>query len=364
MQKFRILSQKPLGQVLLATLLFCFVFLALFVGLYKTGIAYIGKEHARRSTNLTALTGGAVYANGLQLVRESNGILAFLVGIDLLRDGTAAALAVEGGPPAMVEAALTADKVNLRTSFQGFQNVSLGVDTPGIYPLLIEGQAVATASENQLNSLPAYAYNYETATVADVGIPNMALRFRTAAELLPETKEKQYSLAHNGVRHYFSSEEVESAHNPRYPKQMRVKKDSGSEFAGWWVRKEKNGTDEGDTGELSTLGPQDFINSLRDFLKQFKFDVTDRDDPPCHTFALFSAMNAKLGESDKNFYQAGEVRVDSFGLAAWDIAFPINVYMEKVDLGSFPVIRDALQKLNNLPVIDQLLKTSDILNGL
>lgn len=156
MKELRTLSQKPLGQVLLATLLFCFIFLALFVGLYKSGIAYIGKERARRSTNLTALTAGAVYANGLQMVRESNFLLMFLVSADLYKDGLAAAAAAEGGPPAMVAAALAADKVNSRTPFQKFQSIFFGIDTPpGAYPLLIEGQASPPPTKtNFLSSQP------------------------------------------------------------------------------------------------------------------------------------------------------------------------------------------------------------------
>src|SRR5579859_7596646 len=123
MRKLRAFTQKPLGQVLLATLLFCFIFLVLFAGLYKAGTAYIVKERARRSTTLTALTGGAVYANGLQLVRKSNDLLMLFVGVDLFKAGFAAAAVFAGGPLAMVEAAKAADKLNARTAVQEFQNL-------------------------------------------------------------------------------------------------------------------------------------------------------------------------------------------------------------------------------------------------
>jgi hypothetical protein len=364
MLKLLSFSQKPLGQVLLATLLFCFIFLALFVGLYKSGTAYIIKEHARRSTNLTAFTGGAVYANGLKLVRVSNGALIILVGADLLKAGLAAAAAVEGGPPAMLAAAYEADKVNARTAFQKFQNIFFGVNNPGIYPLLIEAQALATASENQLSFLPAYAYNYETASAEDVVIPNLALRFRTASELLPEPQKDIYSLMHNGVQHYFSSDEVEPANNPRNPKQMRVKRDSDSDYAGWWVKKEENGVESGQNGNLSKLGSPDVIKALKSFLENFKFDVTDRDDPPCHTFSLLSRMGGPPEVENRGFYQMGEVRLDSNGLAIWDLFNPIDIYAEKVDIMSFPVVRDVVDKLGNEPVVNQILTSSDILNGL
>ena len=357
--------QKPLGQILLATLLFTFIFTVLFVGLYKAGVAYVLKERARRATTLTALTGGSVYANGLQLVRDSNRLLMVCVDVDLFKDGLAAAAASPGGPPAMVSAAYGADKMNSRTAFQKFQDLFFGVDSPGVYPLLIESQALAAANENQLKFLPIYAYNYETATTTDVAIPNLALRFRTASELLPDVQKGSYSLLHKGERLYFSSEEIESAGNPKHPHQMRVKKGSNSEFAGWWVRKEKGGLNSG-KGEssLTKLGPRDLIKQLKGFLDHFKFDVTDRDDPPCHTFTLLSDMSGKIGREEKSFYQAGEVRVETDGLTAWDIGHSFDIYSQKVDIETFPVLKGALQKLKNVPVIDQLLKSSDLLSGI
>lgn len=365
MKHLRRFSQTPCGQVLLATLLFCFIFLALFVGLYKAGSVYIAKEQARRSTNLTALSAGSVYANGLQLVRDSNVLLMVLVVIDLKWDGAAAAAAIEGGPPAMMAAAYAADKVNRRTPFQKFQDVFFGVDGPGAYPWLIEGQATATGSENRLSFLPAYAYNYETATISNVTLPNMALRFRTAADLLPEPQKGLYSLLHEGERHYFSSDEVEPANNPRHPSQMRVKKGSNSPFAAWWVKKEKSGGEKGDTGGVLTkYVPEDLLNSLRKFLSDFKFDVTDRDDPPCHTFTLLSVRSGNVGKEEKNFYQTGEVRVETWGLAAWDVYNPYSIYLDKVDIAAFPAVRNMLQKIGSTPMSNQILASSDILNGL
>lgn len=365
MRNLRSFSQKPLGQSLLATLLFCFIFLALFVGLFKAGSAYVVKERARRATNLTALTGGSVYANGLELVRESNWVLSFAVAFDIGKAGLAAAAAFEGGPAAMLEAAYLADKGNSRTVVQKFQNIFLGVDIPGIYPFLIEAQALASATDNHLSFIPAYAYNYETATSMDVIVPNLALRFRTASEFLPNLEKAMYSLEHNGVRYYFSSDKVEPAHNPRNPNQMRVKKDSGSEFAGWWVKKEKNGVDSGNgSSVLSKYVPTSILRALKKFLDDFKFDVTDRDDPPCHTFTLISKMPGEIVSGDKNFYQASEVRVETDGLAAWDIGKPYDIYLQKVDLASLPGVRDVLNKLGSVPVIGQIMKSSDIINGL
>src|ERR1700679_1091414 len=75
--------KNPEGQVLLATLFFCFIFAVLFAGLYKSGLVYSLKERSNRSSELTALSAGAVYANGMQLVRLTNLILVAYAMIDL-----------------------------------------------------------------------------------------------------------------------------------------------------------------------------------------------------------------------------------------------------------------------------------------
>src|SRR5665213_2684375 len=88
-------TKNPSGQVLLATLLFCFIFVPLFVGLYKSGMLYNAKEQAIRASNLTAFSAGAVYANGLQLVRLTNVALLLAAAIDIL--AIAAVLEITGG---------------------------------------------------------------------------------------------------------------------------------------------------------------------------------------------------------------------------------------------------------------------------
>ncbi|HET9870157.1 MAG TPA: hypothetical protein VFR02_06665, partial [bacterium] len=50
----------PRGQVLLATLLFCFIFTVLFAGLFRSGLLYGLKERSVRACDLTALSSGAV----------------------------------------------------------------------------------------------------------------------------------------------------------------------------------------------------------------------------------------------------------------------------------------------------------------
>lgn len=121
-----LIRESPAGQALLATLLFCFIFVVLFAGLYKAGLSYIQKERALRGTDLTALSVGAVYANGLQLVRYSNVALMASVIADVVT-----IVASEG-------------KIdpNLRGTVQTLQKYIFGInnngDSPGIgtYPFL------------------------------------------------------------------------------------------------------------------------------------------------------------------------------------------------------------------------------------
>jgi hypothetical protein len=369
MTKSRNFNQNPLGQVLLATLLFCFIFIALFAGLYKAGTAYILKERSRRATNLTALTGGAVYANGLQLVREANLVIMAYAIKDAAELAKKCAEDLEASPLGLIKLAydLAKGDPNSRGEVQDIFDRAFGVDETGVYPLLIEGQAIATANENGLSVIPLYAYNYETATsAADIGVPNMALRFRYADEFLPEEEKSTYSLMHEGTRHYFSAGQVEPAGNPRSPSQMRVKDDSASDFAGWWVRKESSGNNDDGAGHnpVSFLSPFSDIKIVKDYLHKFKLDITDRDDPPCHTFSLLGMMNGRIGGEDKRFFQAGEVRVETDGLAGWDLNHPYDVYLTKVDIGAFPVLRDGLQMLNQVPGLGPILKSSDLLNGI
>ena len=363
-EKYQRFLRRPLGQVLLATLLFCFIFTALFVGLYKAGTSYLLKEKTRRAVNLTALTGGAVYANGLEMVRFSNGILMVLAGIDMWKAGMAAAPLVET-PPAALAAAYQADKINARAPFQNFQDKFFGVESPGVYPLLIGAQTASTGVGNQLSFLPLYAYNYETSGVRDMLVPNMALRFRRASDFLPDLQKGLYSLRHDGVKFIFPADQVEPAHNPRYPHQMRVKKNGSSypQFAGWWVKKESDGVTTGGQNPLSKLSPP-LLDVLRDFLRNFKLDVTDRDDPPCHTLALLGSLKGDIGGTERSFYQFGEVRVDSDGLGAENFRHPFDVYLQKVDLDSFPILRNVLGGSTQIPGMDQILKNSGWMRGL
>jgi hypothetical protein len=143
---------------------------------------------------------------------------------------------------------------------------------------------------------------------------------------------------------------------------MRVKKSAASAFAGWWVRTEKNGAERGGESRfLSRIAPLGALKLLRHYLAELQLDVTDRDDPPCHTFGLLGVFSGGL---KRNFYQAGESRIEPDGLAAWDLRNPIQVGLVKVDPETLPLLRQTLAPLAKIPVLDSILKSSDLLNGL
>jgi hypothetical protein len=346
MKPFGHFCRKPLGQVLLATLFFCFIFVMFFAGLYKAGTAYLLKEKSQVATDMTALTAGAVYANGLQQVRYANAMLMVLAAIDAAKAAAAMAPFLELPPPAnagAIGAAKLADAQNLRRPFQNCLKVIFGIEEPlpGVYPILIEGQAIGTGGENGLALTPFYLYNHETAgNAAGALLPNMALRFRRGSELVPLPAQDIYSLLHDGERHYFSSEQVEPAHNPRFPRQMRVKKSFSRRFGGMWVRREKNVTE---GGSLKSPFTESMLRAAKEFLDQFKLDVVDRDDPPCHTFALLGILKGRVGGGQKDFYQTAEVRVIADGLAGWDSLKPIDVTKEPLDLEELPMLPPILK---------------------
>src|SRR5581483_3685992 len=153
MQKLTQFSRTPCGQVFLATLLFCFMFATLICGLYKAGAAYILKERSRRATNLTALTAGAVYANGLQLVREANLMIMAAAAFDILviSEEIAGEIALlPESAPLLIETAEKGDP-NTRGLLQDTFAWIFGIERPGVFPALIVGQSVATANENNLS---------------------------------------------------------------------------------------------------------------------------------------------------------------------------------------------------------------------
>ncbi len=327
-------TKNPSGQVLLATLLFCFIFVALFVGLYKSGLLYNAKEQAVRSSNLTALSAGAVYANGLQIVRLTNVVLLLAAAIDIL--AIAAALEITGGfslilPPQFKD-------LNTRKLVQDVQSVLFGINQPiGIYPLLISDETISVASQNGLKSTfsssnplswslpippsPILIFNVTTLGpgLAHAIIPNMALKFRTAnffLNTLPKPKKTySYTSGKSGNVHTFNSDQVEPAPNSQNEGQMRVKKGSGLEGEGYFV------TEQVSAG-LSKLNA---VINLANLLAGLQLDVTDRDIPAVHNIFVYASYPTSIKDTQNNnteIQTLSQVNVSGTGLAAWNVNDP------------------------------------------
>ena len=327
-------TKNPSGQVLLATLLFCFIFVALFIGLYKSGMLYNAKERAIRASNLTALSAGAVYANGLQLVRLTNVALLLAAAVDIL--AIAAVLEVTGGLSLIIPSQFK--DLNTRKLVQDIQSVLFGINQPiGIYPLLISDETISVASQNGLKSTfpslnplswslpippsPILIFNVTTLGpgLAQAIVPNMALKFRTAnffLDTLPKpNKIYSYKNGKNGKVYTFNSDQVELAPNSQNEGQMRVKKGVGLEGEGYFV------TEQVSAG-LSKLNA---VINLANLLAGLQLDVTDRDIPAVHNIFVYASYPTSIKDTQNNnaeIQTLSQVNLSGTGLAAWNVNDP------------------------------------------
>jgi len=342
-------SNAPCGQVLLATLLFCFIFSAVFLGLFQAGMAYSQKERTRRACDLTLLSAGSVYANGLQWVRYSNVLLMLSVAGDLAMMGMAIAPFIPGFPLTVPEAMVAAKQADphTRRKVQLVQSHLFGIPLPdprrkdrvprplGIYPTWMEWEGHRAAGRNGFQQSPMnvqFFYNLPSPwNSLECRIPDMALRFRRADELLPKEPSPLYSLHSDGKRHYFSQDQVEPAQNPRDPDQMRVRSDLPSPFAGRWVRKENRLDPKGpDPLTRSTgIGPSTW-DLLRPLLKDIVLDVTHREEPSYHALSLAGRSAGTVGRHGSGFLETAGVVLEGGGLAAWDLDLPpFKVHLQR-----------------------------------
>ncbi len=350
MLKLQRWSITPCGQVLMATLFFCFIFTALFYGVYKSGAFYNAKTRANRATDLTALSAGAVYANGMQLVRLSNVILMGFLSIDI--GIMLASLSITGG---LGNYALNyfLPPMPFTKIVQTVQKVLFGIDLPtGAYPFLIFSEASVLSKDNQLSNnwpsltswtiptppSPIFLFNFE-GNLAESFIPNMALKFRTLDILLlklpkDEKPSRYYYLEKKtGLKHYYNAEQVVDARNPRFPDQKKVK--VGDQWK--WVALEKDGEKAVKEGEKAVeaegekVEEKGALQELKDkipffnLFKQIPVDVTDRDDPPNHTVLIYSSFPSSVSgvaESSKSFQCVSEASVEGSGLGATKINDP------------------------------------------
>ena len=327
-------TKNPSGQVLLATLLFCFIFMALFIGLYKSGMLYNAKEKAIRSSNLTALSAGAVYANGLQIVRLTNVALLLAAAVDIL--AIAAALEITGGFSLIIPSKFK--DLNTRKLVQDVQSILFGINQPiGIYPLLISDETISIASQNGLKSTfpslnplswslpippsPILIFNVTTLGpgLAQAIVPNMALKFRTAnffSDTVPKPKKiYKYKSRKDGAIHYLNSDQVDLAPNSQNKGQMRVKKGVGLEGEGYFVAEEVN-------AGLSKLNA---VINIANFLAALQLDVTDRDIPAVHNIFVYASYPTSIKDPQNNYAEIqtlSQVNVLGTGLAAWNVNDP------------------------------------------
>jgi hypothetical protein len=375
-------TRNPAGQVLLATLMFCFIFITLFVGLYKSGMLYSAKERAIRSGNLTALSAGAVYANGMQLVRLTNAILLGFAIADLIV--ITAALDLTGGislalPPGFKDP-------NFRGKIQTIQNILFGINSsPGVYPLLIFGETISVAGQNGLKNTwpttnplswsmpippsPILVFNIATIgpTLAQAIIPNMALKFRTGNFFLnavPQEK-KTYKLKNKktGKIYHYNQDQVEIANNSQNQGQMRVKKGSGLDNEGKYVAEEVS-------AGLSKLNS---LIKLANILAALKLDVTDRDMPAIHNVFVYADYPTSVIDPQNNnavIQTLSQVSVTGTGLAAWNLGDPLyqatlaatdplellkqisieSIVSQLFNAGKFPSFNDVTKVLTNGPI--------------
>ena len=318
----------------MATLLFCFIFMALFIGLYKSGMLYNAKEKAIRSSNLTALSAGAVYANGLQIVRLTNVALLLAAAVDIL--AIAAALEITGGFSLIIPSKFK--DLNTRKLVQDVQSILFGINQPiGIYPLLISDETISIASQNGLKSTfpslnplswslpippsPILIFNVTTLGpgLAQAIVPNMALKFRTAnffSDTVPKPKKiYKYKSRKDGAIHYLNSDQVELAPNSQNKGQMRVKKGVGLEGEGYFVAEEVN-------AGLSKLNA---VINIANFLAALQLDVTDRDIPAVHNIFVYASYPTSIKDPQNNYAEIqtlSQVNVLGTGLAAWNVNDP------------------------------------------
>ncbi|HVZ80577.1 MAG TPA: hypothetical protein VHE12_07235 [bacterium] len=367
-----LIRESAAGQALLATLLFCFIFMALFVGLYKAGLSYIQKERALRGTDLTALSVGAVYANGLQLVRYSNVALMGSVIADVV---TIVSTEGEIDP-------------NLRGAVQTLQKRIFGIndkgDGPGIglYPLLFWLEGPRTAGNNQLVDnwpslstgfklplppLPMFFFNPETSDLSWLLVPNMSLRFRTAADLLPDLQKQKIFYYHQDPDHpgqniYYPADAVGPAENVKNPAQMWVLV-PGRFFHKYLSLKPVITPGAGASGD-SFLGKS--LNVASSLLKNIKFDVTHATDLHDHSIVVYdqlpSSINRGPGKGNLSFHSLSESKLIGGGLAAWDVIQPkFKVRLIPFEIQKLPAIRDWVSSIPGLPSAPAIPKIGDIL---
>ena len=360
MKRMRRVLLKPQGQVLLATLLFCFIFSVLFAGLYKAGLLYNDKTRASRGADLTVLSGGAVYCNGLQLVRYANIVLVAAIVVDVAKMASAAISAglFSGGAGAL-PAARAADILNFRSRVQNIFKPIFGIDgMPGLYPIFIYYETRDAAKHYGLATSftksgvgsavplpPVLLFSLKTQGQKSI-IPTMNLKFRTVGDLLDDLtdvadKEPLYVTYDGSMT--FTASQVQPC-TRAHPNEMCVK--TGTPQYGGKFCHTIEGVDAGSLTNSSVMQPilgsiKWALKVLQPILGNLKLDITHQTKPPDHTLLLYDFLQSQDGK----FHQTAEAKIEGPGLAAWDIgAGPFRAKLVSEEFDQIPVIGSLIQK--------------------
>lgn len=345
MKNFRHRLHQPSGQVFIAFLFFVFFYAAALSTLVRAGRFYLEKSRARRAADLTVLSAGAVYANGLQLVRYSNAVLLLSLVVDLI----AISFTQGAHDPKLRKHIQRAQSLFFGVPLPGFSafNLSFGSDGSmiGIYPTIFYAETMSLLRKNEIRIktiIPVLTYNQETSSMVQRFLPHMALKFRTAADLLfPKSDDKKEENLYGFVEkktntlYVFTEEQVthgtQSNGTPyTLPKRKdwekhkflkKLSADDLKDHDGPIVFAEGGGS----LNDARKIGVEALkkkiakvLSFARKLLEGIPLDVTHRDTPPNHTLVLYAPLEEKNG----TYHLAAYCRLIGEGLAAWDIAKP------------------------------------------
>ncbi len=297
-------------------------------------------------------------------------------------------------------------KMPLTKFAQTVQKILFGVGLPtGAYPFMIFMEANQCSRDNQLTNnwpgltswavpippSPIFLFNFE-GSLTQAFIPNMALKFRTldyfVFKLPKDEKPSRYYYREKktGIIHYYNADEVVDARNPRYPDQKKVK--VGNRWK--WVGLEEEGEKAAQANELTmgketqqalqkgekTLGAeankeekgvfQEFKDKIPFFemFKQIPIDVTDRDDPPDHTFLVYSSFpgtSTGLLGTTNSLQCVSETSVEGSGLDATKINDPpYSAKLKPADTSTIAKFLNVQTMVTNLAKTNQLPSINDM----
>lgn len=219
-----------------------------------------------------------------------------------------------------------------------------------------------------LPPLPMFLFNAETTSLQWLLIPNMALKFRTAADFLPDFQKQQIFYFHKdpdrpGQYIYYPPGDVEPAKNTRNPNQMWVSV-PGRFWHKYLYIKPVITPGTSPVNEDSFLGKS--LDTANKLLKNILFDVTHADNPHNHTVVVYDQLPSSIskgpGKDNLYFHSLSEAKLVGGDLAAWDILQPkFKVRLVPFEIQNLPAIRDLIGSIPNVPSAPAVPNISNIL---